>query len=1008
MSLLESSVKIENGLRLGKVQPEVEQEGDFLPFPISLHPSFHPVYAKLTRWLARFPESFDTSILNELLLLYLLNTKKYLDHRNPTHFFRLVLSIYRMQKKLFDATTLFPQKRHLEVRLLPTSLVFPFSSRPVLGCLIGINMLDRNELFDEENVLIALRKHLPDLRLVNESAYSHTQQNKSLRIFYFEIEKNNGDPLTLADQKLVKSKLEEKVKYSIQSLAPPVFVRRNEEEVYKNILTLSRQIQSIDDQPQVFTTFDQQTAKEIIFCVTLVYVSPFHRFSLRECFTDCLFVSELVSVVRHIKGIHPVEAHVFRLHLPRDASLMRSDASLDFYSARRRVTDLIRRAIGDFRDYNGSIIIKQQELLQEFKNNFPDEATHNSELMESFLYSLLPVQKQLILHGDVLNALFTYFLENRKNKLSESSPYSCDIHHKGSLAFLTVRGEDSTLIEAITIVMQEPAFKTVDFAYNILDTLDGVFFNCVFLRAEADDAQRCIHALQQSLDRWCHKINSRQILRIALDYPVVSLDPRIGGDSVSSNILGLLFEGLTRFNQNGQIENALAESIEISSNSKQYTFKLRPALWNDGSPVTAHDFEYAWKKILSPDFKTAFAYLFYPIKNAKEAKEGHVPPEKIGINALDNRTLQVELTCPTTYFLRCTALTLYSPVHRVLDEQYPQWPYQCEKQYPCNGPFQVRINHPNKGYQLIKNPLYWDSTQVQLEQITLTRMNTFEAFQRFQKKEIDWVGNPFGGWDMSYGAEKEGRIVSFPNNQVCWCVFNASSTPFHHPKLRQAFAYAIRRNEILQNPFFSLNPAYSVLLPHHQKKSVPLFPDYDPTKARELFQEALDEMGMHLTDFPCLTITFNQKGIREHAALCLKRQFEECFGITCQLQPLPWNMVFGKLTKGSFQIGLVHWTPWMDDPIYTLAAFKSAKEELNFAKWEHPEFRRLIDLSEQEGNPFQRSAYFLKAEEILSREAPVVPLFYQPYQMLVQKDLQVYYPSPCGTANIARSFYNKQ
>ena len=107
---------------------------------------------------------------------------------------------------------------------------------------------------------------------------------------------------------------------------------------------------------------------------------------------------------------------------------------------------------------------------------------------------------------------------------------------------------------------------------------------------------------------------------------------------VSGDILRLLFEGLTRFNKNGQVENAVAESIDVSTDLKEYTFKLRPALWNDGSPVSAYDFEYAWKKVLSPDFKTAFASLFYPIKNAKEAKEGKLPMMKWASNVINDRT----------------------------------------------------------------------------------------------------------------------------------------------------------------------------------------------------------------------------------------------------------------------------------------------------------------------------------------------------------------------------------
>jgi oligopeptide transport system substrate-binding protein len=367
----------------------------------------------------------------------------------------------------------------------------------------------------------------------------------------------------------------------------------------------------------------------------------------------------------------------------------------------------------------------------------------------------------------------------------------------------------------------------------------------------------------------------------------------------------------------------------------------------------------------------------------------------------------VELRSPTPYFLQCTAHTLYSPIHRLIDKQHPQWPYQYGENYPCNGSFQLKINNPDKGYQLIKNGFYWDVDRVSLEQVTINRMNATEAFQRFEKKEVDWIGNPFGGWNVSYHGSKEGKIVSFPDTWVCWCVFNANDYPFNHTKLRQAFSYAIQRDEIIVNPFFPLNSAYSILLPHYRKKLHSLFPKYDPNQAKILFNEALNELGITLEQFPPLTLIFGEKGIREHTALHLKKQFEECFGIVCHLQPYPWNTLFSKITKGNFQMSLFHWMPWFVDPFYTLTAFKSIDQELNVSKWENSEFHWLIEMSEGEMNPFRRSSYLLKAEEILSLEAPIIPLFYQPYQALVQKDFNVSCPIVGGGAMIAKSYYQK-
>lgn len=974
--------------------------------PLSLHHTFYLVHSKVSKLRTRFFHAFDDSIFSDLLLFYLLATKKYLDHRKPSHLFRLVSSIHFIHKKLLKAASLHPHTRHLEIRWLPTALLFPFSSKPVLGCLIGFNGMDRYELFDEENILLALRKYLPELRLVKESPYCHHSQHKNLKLFYLEIEKKDGTCFSLKEQNILKHNLKEKIRKSIQPLAPSIFKGFNDEEVYKNILVLSQEIQALDDIPQVNIVLDQHTGREIIFRVTLVQISPFHPFSLKERFVDALFVPQRTLIVRHLDDHHPIEAHLFRLHLSRDISFLRSDGSLDFYSARKKVVSLLKAAIGEFRDYNGGILINQQELLQRFKECFPAIASYDPELMEAFFYGIVPLEKQILMELKVLCSLFSYFLESRKKILPKNS-YSLNTYELPEGIFLTVQGSHNSLASTILTFLQEHSFKVKEIAYNILDNAEGVFFNCV-LESESEDIDFFIQAMRQSLELWQKKINNQQILRIGLEYSVVSLDPRIGAEAISGNILRLLFEGLTRFDQNGNTEYALAQAIEVSADKKQYTFHLRPSLWNDGSPVSAYDFEYAWKKILSPDFKTSFAYLFHPIKNAKEAKEGKVPLEKIGVRAIDNSTLQIELVRPTNYFLQLTSHPLYSPIHHIIDQQHPEWPYQCEKNYPCNGPFQLKINQPNQGYQLAKNPYYWDASQIVLDQITLTQINPAQAIQAFQKQEIDWIGNPFGNWNPIYASEKKERTVSVPNVWVCWLAFNTNCFPFHNRKFRQAFAYAVQRELLVKNDFFSMNPAYSPLSPHYRTKPLLQFPETDLPKARQLLKEALQELGVKKSDLPILNLIYLEKGIREYAANGFNDQIKDSLGMEFQLKPLPWTTLFNNMTSGNFQVGLMQWISWVNDPIYTLNAFRSADHEVNFSKWENPDFQRWLDLTEQELNPFQHSSYLKKAEEILCQEMPIIPLFYSPSQAMVSKDLHVINPNLCGFFNVARSYFKKK
>lgn len=978
---------------------------DVESYSISFHPSFYEVNEKIQKALRRFPLAIDVSILNDLYLFYLLATREYLDHRTPSHLFRIILCIYFMQKKLLRAEMFSSNQRDLKIRWLPTHLIFPFTSKPVLGCLVGFNSLNRYELFDEENILLTLQKHLPELRLVRESKYCHNSKFHSLRIFYLEIDKHDSSPFNNVEQNLLKTSLEEKLKNSIQTLSPSIFVQLNEEEVFKQILVLSQEIQSTHDLPQSYITFDQQTGTEIIFRVSLVFISPFHRFSLKERFFDCTFISEKLTPVKFLDG-HSVQAHIFRLSFPRTLDLLRTDGSLDFYAARKKVVSLIFKAIGDFRDYNGGILIKQQELLDTAKQKFSE--TVDPEVIEHFFYAITPLEKQVLLPPDVLSTLFCYFLQCSKEPAQDKIPHSIKLYPHDRHTYFIIRSEKEVLNQLITEVIQNEEFDELDITYNVVTVPGGTFLNGVVHLSKTQDSKLLLKAIQDFLEDCRQKLKQQQVLRIALENSVVSLDPRIGGDAASSDMLRFLFEGLTRFSKDGVIENGVAESIECSENLKEYVFKLRPTFWNDGTPLSAYDFEYSWKKILSPDFKTPFADHFYHIKNAKEAKEGLVSLDQVGIQVVDDRTLKVELVTPTSYFLQWTALPLFSPVHRLVDQELPQWPYQSGRFYPCNGPFQLKMNQSNQGYQLVKNPYFWEAHKTKLDQVILTTMNPSQAIHAFQKKEIDWIGNPFGYWHPSYNnlVSSDNKLLQFADTMLSCNAINVNVPPFNNIKVRKAFCYAINRAEIIEHADMPLSAAHSFCLPHHRDSNTLLFPEFNRELAARTFQEGLDELKMKREDIGPISLIFLTVGIRNHIANFLKRQFEDCFNIEVVLEPMNWTTAFSRFSRGQFQMGIFRWTSWVDDPIYPLKMYKSRNNEVNFSKWEHPEFQRLITMCEKEIAPFQRYKLLLEAEKILSKEVPLIPLFFEPTQALVNEKLQVIFRHPFGPFNPGRCYYN--
>lgn len=973
--------------------------------------SYLEVLKKLEKWNYRFPHRIRDSLFNELCFFYLHNNKDYLAHRNPWHIFRLILSIHLMKEKLSYKVAFYPNNRHLEIRCIYSSLTFPFISKPVLGCLVGCNLFDRYEIFDKENILLTSQKYIPYVRFVKESLYQCPVKDENLKIIYLEIEKKESRVFSLYERSLFKNGLQKRMKHSIQRLSPVVFMGSNKEEIYKTLVILNREIQATNDLPQVHISLDRQTDKEIIFRIHLVQIAPAYAISWNNLFLDCLFISEHISIIKKIKQ-YPVQAHIFRLHFAREYRLLRSDGSLIFYAAREKVVAALTKALGEFRDFNGGIFYEQQEIFQRFKRAFPKLAETELELMETFFYSLLPEEKQILLQRKILSTLFTLFMKNREKTLPLNVSYSFalytengkptgDINLLGKEAvFIMVYGTLTALKETILHTIQKEICQKQNIIYNILETGEGIFFNCVLF----SNGMEMIQTLREDLLKFHEKVHRCQTLKIALEFSPVSLDPRIGGDVNSSNILIFLLEGLVRFGPNGRIENGVAEHIEISPDCKTYIFRLRRNHWNDGSLVSAYDFEYAWKKVLSPDFQTAFAYFFYPIKNAKEAKEGKCSVEEIGVKALNDQTLKVSLIRPTPYFLELTTHTIYSPVHRYIDLQYPQWPLESQKNYPCNGPFQLKVNHPTQGYYLVKNPFYKNKQNIFWDQVILTYMNGIQAFQSFQKKEVDWIGNPFGSWNPYYIPEEQNQILSLAKSWVYWFVFNTQKFPFNNLALRQAFAYAIQREPIVSKSFLPLKPAFSPL----QNPMHTFFPDYNKKKAVQFFEQALQELGITRKSFPSIELTFHEYGIRRHTAIHLQQQFEACFGITCTTRPIvDCNFNFDKLIKGEFMLGLIHWQSWIDDPIYTLNAFKFAREGINYSKWENEEFQYMLDCSEKSSNLFQRSSYLLKAEKILCREIPIIPLFYQPSQVMIQKDLQASC-TPDSAFNFIMNFKKKE
>nr|NGX27244.1 Oligopeptide-binding protein OppA [Chlamydiota bacterium] len=642
----------------------------------------------------------------------------------------------------------------------------------------------------------------------------------------------------------------------------------------------------------------------------------------------------------------------------------------------------------------GGMILKQGELFSQFKETFSGVVAKDQELLENFFFALTPIESQATISLGALKTLFQLCLEAIGQELSKRESYFQKIIKRKNFCFAILRSKDRSLEN----ILNEELNKLENFSKSLVKTqvnyqgtrLQGLIYETTS-SAQQKEFQKSI---DRAVEKWISKILNQQELRISFIELPLSLDPRLGGDEYSSNVIKMLYEGLTRISRDSKPSLALAKTVEISADQKCYTFKLRPSKWSDGSPLSAYSFEYAWKKILSPSFYTSFAYFFYPIKNAKAAKAGQIEIDKVGIKAIDDQTLIVELENPTPEFLEQIAHPLYSPINHNVEKRYPNWAQSGEEEYVCNGPMKLKSLKSNGGYIFEKNPKYWDHENVKLDKILISKNNSETAIEMYKNDEIDWIGHPMRPWEPYFSTGDKEYYTKFLGTH--WCVFNTQRYPFDHLKMRQAFTYAINREEISRLFPSTTMPAVTPLPHIHTCIFDKQIVYGDKKMAVQLFEEALKEIGLTHKNFPIITLYFSRGGGREKITKILAQTWEELFGISCRVEEYPFHILFPKMSKGDYHLGMMNWKAWINDPFYTLGAFQYRANRVNFSKWEHSKYQKFLECANKETIPENRIGYFKKAEGILIQECPVIPIIYEAYRYSHKQELQGAFCSDSG------------
>ena len=488
-----------------------------------------------------------------------------------------------------------------------------------------------------------------------------------------------------------------------------------------------------------------------------------------------------------------------------------------------------------------------------------------------------------------------------------------------------------------------------------------------------------------------------------------SIDPHKASGDWENRIIGDYIEGLAAEDANADAIPGQAESWDVSEDGLVYTFHLRDGIqWSDGTPVTAGDFEYAFRRLFDPATASEYAYLQYPIKGGSEIADGSLPVDTadFGVKVIDDKTLEITLENPTPYFIQ--ALTHYTgyPVPRhVVEEHGDNWTNVGN--VVGNGPYSITEWVPGNYIKSVKSETYYDAENVQIDEIYYyVQDDLAAAFNRYRAGEYDILTDlPFDQQQfVTENLPGEGRFAPFAG--IHYYVINQEKPPLDDVNVRKALSIAINREIIGPDIWGSGEPpAYAWVPPGtaNYEGVEPYMPDWASTPYEERVAEAkaLMEAAGYTADSPLqLQIRYNTNDNHQRLAVAISAMWEQ-IGVKTELFNAETPVHYDALRAGDFEIGRAGWLLDYSDPSNMLELLKTGTMQdgtmnwgNNYGRYSNAEFDSLVDQAAAEGDLTARAALLGQAEKISMDEFAALPLAYYLAANVVKPNIQGFADNP--------------
>ncbi|MFC7322913.1 peptide ABC transporter substrate-binding protein [Halobacillus campisalis] len=478
------------------------------------------------------------------------------------------------------------------------------------------------------------------------------------------------------------------------------------------------------------------------------------------------------------------------------------------------------------------------------------------------------------------------------------------------------------------------------------------------------------------------------VLRMNNGAEPTSLDPPIGFDAASWNVLNNLMEGMTRLSQEHEPEEATAENIEVSEDGTEYTFTIREdAKWSNGDDVTAEDFEFAWKRLLDPETASAAAFLGYFIEGGEDFNNGEGSADEVMVEAVNDKELHVTLTAPTNYFLNIISNPAFFPINKEVAEDNEEWFTEAES-FVGNGPFSLTEWEHDNEMVLEKNEEYWDAETVQLEEVHFAMVDDSNTeYQLYDSGDLDNSEIPS---DLADELLESDEVTIEDQAGTQFYRFNVEEEPFQNEKIRKAFALAVNQEDIVsyvtkmgEEPARGfVSPGFKDANGNDFREESGALVQYDAEEAKQLLEEGMEEEGYD--ELPEVTLSYNTDDTNKSIAETMQEMYSKNLGVDVTLENTEWNVFLEDQKALEHQFSRSSFLADYADPINFLESF-TTDSSMNRTGWANEEYDNLIAQAKEETDEEQRFQHMYEAEQILFEEMPIFPIhFYN--QVFLQKD----------------------